>query len=390
VIVHLKYPSAGFMLALAQGESQIQALHLAGTDDQSKEFMVGTGPFILTDYLTQVHLKYKRNPDYFKKDKYGNQLPYLDGLYYYHWSSSTFADDSLIARRMDLKSPVTGSASLDTYQYMKNGAPELLWQKRERYTGSTIFLNLNNKPLDDIRIRRAMALVLEEDDLITAYCGDITWGLPGSGIFHPAFGLPKEEIAKLMGWDKTMEERISEAQRLMVEAGYPNGFHLNMMSAETGARSNSGATMVFAEALRTQLKIDVEISAGLGTIEIEKRKKENNYDTYTTTLELSNPLQYSIYFVTDGYANYSNYSNPELDKLLGGIDYILDPEKRRETICEIYRILLTDIPVLPTGCFLPNFMPYYPWVKNLRWNYISYSNICRFQDVWIDESLRVR
>jgi peptide/nickel transport system substrate-binding protein len=62
VKVHLKYPSAGFLMALAQGESQIQALHLAGTDEQSIDFMVGTGPFIATEYKTQVHLKFKRNP----------------------------------------------------------------------------------------------------------------------------------------------------------------------------------------------------------------------------------------------------------------------------------------------------------------------------------------
>jgi peptide/nickel transport system substrate-binding protein len=72
VKVNLKYPSAGFLLALAQGESVIQSLHLAGTDHQSADFMIGTGPFILDDYLTQVHLKYRRNPDYWKKDRYGN------------------------------------------------------------------------------------------------------------------------------------------------------------------------------------------------------------------------------------------------------------------------------------------------------------------------------
>ncbi|RJQ37330.1 MAG: hypothetical protein C4555_06695, partial [Dehalococcoidia bacterium] len=81
--VNLKYASAGFMIALAQGESQIQARHLEGVDPTSGDFMVGTGPFILEEYMPRVLLKWKRNPDYFKYDQYGNRLPYLDGIEFY-------------------------------------------------------------------------------------------------------------------------------------------------------------------------------------------------------------------------------------------------------------------------------------------------------------------
>ncbi|MFA5317178.1 MAG: ABC transporter substrate-binding protein [Dehalococcoidales bacterium] len=389
VMVHLKYPSAGFILALAQGESQIQALHLAGTDAQSADFMVGTGPFILTEFLTQVQLKFKRNPEYWKLDKYGNQLPYLNGMIYYHFAWKN-TQEALVGRRMDMMGVMSGAGNIDTYEFILAGAPELLWQRRDRYTGSAIFLNLQKKILDDIRVRRAMGLLLEEENLIIGYAGDVMFGLPGAGILHPAYGLPEEEVAELMGWDKPYEERIAEAQQLMVEAGYPAGFEMDMMSAEAGSRGNTGATLIFAEALRKHLKIDASISSGLGTIEIEKRLEEGSYDTYTRTLEVPDPLQLTIYFGTEGYANHSRYSNPELDKILAELDHILDPDKRREAIWELERILLTDKAALPTGCFVPNFMPYYPYVKNLRWNYISYSNISRLEDVWIDESLRVK
>jgi len=386
VKINLKYPSAGFMLSLAQGESQIQPLHLSNVDPQSKEFMVGTGPFILTDYLPQVHLKYKRNPDYFRKDKYGNQLPYLDGMVYYHLALARAAEMT-VGRRLDLPDVMTGAATTSTYEFLKNGAPELLWQKRERYNGLSIMLNLNHKPLDDIRVRRAMGLVLVPEDLIIGYGGDVMFGLPGAGILHPAFGLPKDEIARLMGWDKPMSERIAEAQRLMAEAGYPNGFKLNLLTAQTTI-GNAGATIVFSEALRQNLKIDIELSAGLADVEMYKRLDEDKYDTYSLALDIFDPAYLATYFGTGGYANYAKYSNPALDKMLAELDHILDPQERREAIWEIERTLLADLPALPTGCFPPNYMSYYPHVKNLRWNYISYSNINRVEDVWIDESLR--
>src|SRR5713101_2731133 len=49
------------------------------------EGMIGTGPFIPDEYKNQQIASYKKNPDYWKKDAQGGQLPYLDelnGLYF--------------------------------------------------------------------------------------------------------------------------------------------------------------------------------------------------------------------------------------------------------------------------------------------------------------------
>jgi peptide/nickel transport system substrate-binding protein len=388
VTVHLKYASAGFLMALAAGESVIQPLHLAGTSDQSADFMVGTGPFILEEYLTRVHLKWQRNPDYFKKDQYGNQLPYLDGLYLFNMGNAT-CNEMLVGRRLDLKGPVTGASTVSSYEFLKEGASELLWQMRTRDFGAALFLNVKHPPLDDIRVRRAIGLVLVEEDLIIGYSGDLMFGKPDIGLLHESFGLPKEEIRQLMGWDKPFPERVAEAQQLMAEAGYPDGFKLNMLSRQ-GAQTNTGANLVLADALLKHLKIDAEVN-GLAGTEVAQRLDEDNYDLYSTSLRVGqDPAQLGLYFETDGYANYSNYSNPELDKMLGELDRVIDPVKRRDAIWAIERLLLTDLPALPTGCHPGNVMPYYPHVKNIRWTNMSYSNINRFEDVWIDETFRVK
>ncbi|RJQ37877.1 MAG: ABC transporter substrate-binding protein [Dehalococcoidia bacterium] len=385
VKVHMKYASAGFLISLAAGESVIQAKHLAGTSDQSADFMIGTGPFILEEYLTRVHMKWKRNPDYFKKDKYGNQLPYLDGLKLLNISNAEL-NDALLGRRVDLKGPVTGAGTVSTYEYLKNGAPELLWQKRDDYVSEAIFFNLNHKPLDDLRVRRAMGLILDEESLIIGYCGDATFGVTDIGLLQRSYGLPAEEIRTLMGWDKTMEERVAEAQQLMAEAGYPNGFKLNMLS-RGGAQTAQGATLVFAEALRKHLKIDAEVN-GLASTEVAKRLDENNYDMYTVSLKVGlDPAQLAIFFASNSYANYAHYANPDMDTMLTELDRIIDPSERREAIWAIERTLLTDLPALPTGTFIANFLPYYPYIKNLRFTDMPYSNINRFEDVWIDRDI---
>jgi peptide/nickel transport system substrate-binding protein len=192
-----------------------------------------------------------------------------------------------------------------------------------------------------------------------------------------------------MGWDKPYEERISEAQRLMAEAGYPDGFKLNMLSS-LGAQTEAGVSLVLGDALRKYLRIDAVLTS-VEAVEMYKRTDEDNYDMFTTTMNIGqDPIGLLTYFGTSGYANWAKYYNPKVDRLLAELDYIIDPLARRDTIWEIERILLTDLPALPTGTFIANFMPYYPHIKNIRWTSMSYSNTCRLEDVWIDESLRTK
>jgi len=189
---HLKYPSAGFLVALGSGDSVIQAKHLVGTNPQSLDFMVGTGPFRVTDYLVRVHLKWERNPEYWKKDKYGNQLPYLSGLTFYQ-TGNVGSNELLISRQLDLKNPVTGAGTLETYEYIKSGAPDILWEKRDRPDGDVINLNLNHTPLNDIRVRRALAMLINEQDLIVGSAGDVMFGITDVGILPPNYGLLKKK-----------------------------------------------------------------------------------------------------------------------------------------------------------------------------------------------------
>jgi len=274
---------------------------------------------------------------------------------------------------------------------LKEGAPEALWQERIPDWGCVIQLNTERKPLDDIRVRRAIGLLIDQDSLAVGYSGDPMFGIPGTGIFTENFGLPKEEIIKLMGWDKPMSERIAEAKRLMAEAGYPDGgFTLSMVSSGSASNAYVGVNLVLAETLRRELGIESEVR-GLAATELIARLDQGAYDVVTGKLLSGyDPVLTQVYFKSGEYNNRSKYSNPRIDQIYDELDRTLDPEKRRDMMWEVERALLTDLPVLPTGCFIKKFMVHYPHVKNMRYNNTSYSNIVRLEDVWMDESLRIK
>jgi len=389
VKINLKYPSAGFMMALAGPYSQIQAKHLAGTDSQSIDFLVGTGPFIVTEIVTQVHTRWERNPDYWKYDQYGNQLPYLDAIYMF--STVAEGDDLFISRRMDVRNLVVSGSTLETFNTLKNGAPEALYQRNVKTDSSAFFINMSKAPMNDIRVRRALALVMEEDNIIIGYSGDVIFGISGTGLLHPSIGLPPEEVAELMGWDKPIEERVAEAQSLLAEVGLPDDFRLEILAQRASAApyaGHPGASLVLADAFRRHLNIDANVSA-LPRLELQARLDENSYDIYCQSFTISDdPAQLAIYFASDAQADWSHYTNPELDSMMADLDRIIDPDIRQETIWAIERTLLTDLPALPTGIFPTRYMFYYPHVKNIRFQTQVYSNICRLEDVWIDPSLK--
>lgn len=395
VLIRLKYPSAGFMMALAGPNSQIQAKHLAGTDSQSIDFMVGTGPFIITEAKTGIDTRWKRNPDYFKKDKYGNQLPYLDALYLVNVSSGIQGDDLFISRRLDVRNLVVAGSSLENFNTLRNGAPEALYQTTVKTDSIAFFINTTRKPLDDVRVRRALALVEEEENIIIGFSGDAMFGVTDTGLLHPSMGLPPAEIKSLMGWDQPFEDRVAEAKRLLAEAGYPDGFKLEIMAQRAStvggastATGHPGASLVLADTFRRYLNIDAQV-LGLSQIELDQRVKNNNYDINCQSFYVNDdPSQLATYFGSNGQAGWSKYANPELDTLMANLDRVIDPAQRQQDIWSIERTLLTDLPALPTGVFSTRNMFYYPHVKNLRFQTQQYSNICRLEDVWIDPALK--
>ena len=387
VKINLTRASAGFIIALAGGYAVMQPKHLAGTDPETTDFAVGTGPFTLVYYDLGEHIVYQRNPDYFKKDQYGNQLPYLDGIE--NTNPAGQPNEKLVDKQIDIKGPVSWLLNLSSYQMVSTGAPEVKYALKSTDRETVMFLNMERWYLQDIRVRRALALMIDQEALVTAFSGHVMFGDTDIGVLQRSFGLPSEEVVSLMGWDQPFEARLAEAKRLLAEAVGENQIKLDMLSrVSTSAgpdASASGANKAFAALLEEHLGIEVEITSLVSASEVTARVKAGDYDIYTAALDVEqNPVAIGDYFGSRGVNNWSHYDNIKMDLMLDEIDAILDPTERREHIWKIERKLLTDLPALPTGAITTSHVPYWPYVKNFRMMNMSYTNICSLEDVWLD------
>ncbi len=76
-----KHKYEPFIAALNAGVEP-GTINQAWTTNTPLSEIVGTGPFILSDYVVDQKVTLKRNPNYWKVDPEGNSLPYLDQLVY--------------------------------------------------------------------------------------------------------------------------------------------------------------------------------------------------------------------------------------------------------------------------------------------------------------------
>ncbi len=125
-------------------------------DPQGQSRPIGTGPFKLDTLEINKQIKLVRNKDYWRKDADGTQLPYLDSVTY------TIVPDGS-TRIRDLQ-----SGSLDVIQARSISDTKILdgLAGDPKYTithdggaseSAFIVLNTAKAPLDDVRIRRAIA-----------------------------------------------------------------------------------------------------------------------------------------------------------------------------------------------------------------------------------------
>ncbi len=95
---------------------------------------------------------------------------------------------------------------------------------------ATIYLNTRMKPLDDIRVGRAIAFALNREAFLATVSQPLAGGVysPVPAPFLPG-GLTQAEAELL---NLAYPQDLSKAKQLMVDAGYPDGFRLDLVTSE--------------------------------------------------------------------------------------------------------------------------------------------------------------
>jgi peptide/nickel transport system substrate-binding protein len=173
-------PFPDILIGPAGWPFSVEACEAAGgRDGDCGEQMVGTGPFKFVSWTRDSELRLERNDDYWRVDAEGNQLPYLDQLVFRPIPDEDARLNSVASNTVQMgqtlrQSSVLTARDLDgveSYESIGNNA------------GSAI-INTSRPPVDDVRVRLALAHALNQEDLIRVLGGqDIT--PPQTQFFSP-------------------------------------------------------------------------------------------------------------------------------------------------------------------------------------------------------------
>ena len=188
--------------------------------------VVGTGPFMWTDYVEGSSATYTKNPDYWGYDeKYPeNRLPYIDELRRLIAKEKATHLALMRSGRADyIGYEGAPLATVDAAVSLQRTNPELnLWPYSFR-SESAFAMNTQIPPFNDIRVRHALQMAIDLETINETYFqgwGDTTpTGHTGIGHVGEIFLFEEwpEEIKQYYRYDP------EGAEKLLDEAGYPRG-----------------------------------------------------------------------------------------------------------------------------------------------------------------------
>ena len=357
--------------------------------------LVGTGSYLLTDWVEGSSLTYEKNPNYWGYDeKYPeNRLPYLDELKALIMPEDATKMAALRSGKLDYIGLAGASQlfSADLAVELQRTNPDLqFWPFSSRSSHST-FLDVTEPPFDDLRVRQALHMALDFEAINdTWFKGFADWkpqGPIGQGVvgYFVPFDEWPEDIKKYYTYDPAGAEALLDA------AGYPRGgdgirFTTTLTQA---ARFELGYKELVA-GYWAAIGINVEINSVDNTewVNLLREGTGDMWDSWALGEDTPPAIQLA-YYRTDFALNGASGHDPAFDALHDALKAASTIEEEIRLAREADQYVMRNHWIIwgPRG---PQFTVNQPWLKG--YNGEGYLGACGgktlFSRLWNDQDLK--
>jgi len=190
---------------------------------------VGTGPFILTNFVDSSSATYIANPNYWGTDLrwVQNKLPYISNY------TLLIIPDAATAEAAMRTGKIDGYSSMptpDALNMMKTN-PEIIVKQKPQGTEYTLDPRNDVAPFADIRVREAMQFAINIPLIASSYYQGYATPWPAS-LTENQMGLSGWGVA-YTNWPTNTQAQYAYnptlAKQLLAAAGYPNGFNTDVV-----------------------------------------------------------------------------------------------------------------------------------------------------------------
>ena len=348
---------------------------------------IGTGPFILSDYIPNGSVTFTRNDNYWMTNPIGagkgDQLPYLKGV---KMSIITDPATALTAFRIGKLDNITGEYN-DLREFFDN--PEI---NRIAYTDDkcgAIFMRTDkvDKPFSKLEVRQALMLATDFDKIDDSfYEGKATilgWPIAYVKEYKDAY-VPMENLPANI--QELFSHNVTKAKELLAQAGYSTGFTATITFNNTTATTDylSLIASMWAD-LGVTLKLD-----GRDYNTWIARIRARNYDEMIYYNSSSDWQRMQSFSGTSAF-NQSHVNDARVNEALAvALELIgYDEEQLAKNFAELVPYIIEQSWVIPAP--IPySYVCWWPWLKNWRGElsigYYNNPNYLKYQ--WIDQELK--
>ena len=296
--------------------------------DNTSTTECGTGPYKLQSWTTGDSLVVERFDDY-----WGEQPP-SKTITYRVMSEDTSRIIALETGEIDICEtlPVTDVARV-------SGTDGLTVLEKESVAITYWGFNLQKEgsPFTNQKVREAMNYAIDREAVMAA--------VGGSTALYTVFSPPME------GYDETIGTQFAydpdKARQLLEEAGYPDGFTVDLYVKSSDSYTKAAATVINAYAAQVGVTVDIITLEGTAMM---AELSDGKHDSYILTASNVDPYTGFIFFYSGTTASGGNrmfYSNPEMDELYEKLPSISDSAQRQEMLRRMQEIAVADCAWVP-------------------------------------------
>lgn len=329
----LSAPNASLPMALG---NKYGAVVPAGffDDENAKNRMnsesVGTGPFKLVEFNPNSNLLVERNADYWEEG-----APYLDEINFSFLPNSASMLVALRNNRIDL---VKLERPQDVQQVREVEGLEI--ERWPSLNQKAIDLGAETQPLGDDRVRRAIALAVDKDEIMNAAVGEFgeVIGTMVAGM-QDAWGVPVDDLPN-------MKRDVEAAKALLAEAGYGDGFDLTLTTINGYDWMDPAAVTLREQLADIGVNLDIQrVDLGVWIDNFRSKRMGFTFNDWATQPD-PNLLFYRHFHKAPEGADFRNWNNDEGSRLLDEGRAEGDAEKRKAIYAEFQKLLAESVPTI--------------------------------------------
>ncbi len=313
---------------------------------------VGTGPFQLEE-KTDKQIRLIRNNNYWRKDEFGNQLPFLGSIV------MTYSSD----KHGELKSFRNAEIDL-VLEIPADQVENILGSLQEAQAGKTVKHKVDSEPsasmtfiglanahpeFKDVRVRKAFNMAIDRvmlvNDQLMGEGYPVEHGFIPNCTFFDASGVKGHKFDP------------AKAQQLMAEAGYKNGEGFPKVTLIYSGKKNSDRAAI-AKAVASQLKANLNVDIQVKNVTITERDQlvsSGKADMWVSQWIADYPdgENFLNLFASKNIPSNSSFMNPfnyrstKFDQLLDKANREKDPVKRGKYLQDADQVLVDDAVVIP-------------------------------------------